>query len=113
MFSVILIDIKNKLNIKDYLSFIKTLNGDFETIYCSSTPCNNAEIKNIIFQQNENVEKIINAVFALCNQKNVIVVRDVLEYKKIKQLIENKTTKNQIVCFESVKNKLYNRRKEV
>ena len=105
MFSIVLIDLQGKLNINEYLQFVGSINASIETLYCSSSVCNNNKISNYIFDPQENADKIINSVTQLCNGEKIIVVRDALQFKKIKNLVKEYTSNNQIICYQHKLNK--------
>ena len=77
-YSLILIDLQNKLNLEDFFLYMKQHGLFFETIYCSSKKMEvrGHNLKNFVFKQNENPEKILNTITKKCTQENIIVVRN-------------------------------------
>ena len=99
-FSIIAIDLEQKLNISRFLSYLKNIPYDFEVLYCSSKKVENKNIKNFVFDKNEGTEQIINAVSWQISCENLIVIRDISKYEKISELISNYSKSNQIVYLK-------------
>lgn len=101
-FSVVVVDKKNELELKQFIVFLnEVIKDSYEIIYCSGKSITESEyIKNFVFDVNENPEKIINSVISECSAKNIIVLRDVNQYKSIKILIKAHTKNNQIVFMQ-------------
>ena len=99
-FSLIVIDLKNLLNLDEFMAYIKALNINNEIIYCSSVKQAQEGIKNYVFNQNTNSEAVINAITKQCSKKCIVVIRDVNNYKKIGALIKEYNSSNQIIYFK-------------
>jgi len=101
LYSVVLIDLKNEINLKEFNKFASSVLGDYEVLYCSSEKANKTQnIYNYVFGANENTEKILNTILSECNYNNIIVVRNPARYKEISKLLENFNSTNEIVYLQ-------------
>ena len=104
-YSLVVVDRQNLLDLNEFTKYLSKTLGEHEVIYCSSKGISEIEnIKNYVFSETENTERILNAVIKKCSMSNIIVVRDVKRYKEISKLIENHTATNQVVYFKKKMN---------
>lgn len=104
-FSFIVIDKQNKLNLDDFIQYATTKTTDFEVLYCSSKKIENNYVRNYVFSETENTEKILNAVISKCQMPNLVIIRDVNVYKNFDGLLTSYKYNNQIILIKSKKNK--------
>ena len=76
-FSFIVIDKQNKLNLNEFISYTNAYSQKYEIIYCSSIKNNDERIRNFVFSEHENTEKILNTVIEKCENNNIIIIRDI------------------------------------
>lgn len=99
-YSILIADLQNKADLKKLADNLRK-NGieNFEFIYCSSLKktARYKYYKNFVFDQNENIEKIINTVCCECSFNNIIIIRKVDYIDKAIELINKHNKNNQIV----------------
>ncbi len=100
-FSFIVIDLDNKIDIKDFQNQIYNNYSDYEIIYCSSKQISNFQnTTTYVFDKNENPEKIINSVVMYANKSNMVVIRDYTNMEDIKKQTKSLLLNNQVVYFK-------------
>lgn len=106
-YSVILVDLENKININEcYNYYYQYLYTDFQIIYCTRKSIDvPSGVNNYVFDS-KNIESIINTTVSMCEHNNIIVVRDCLRYKSAINLVQNHTQNNQIVYLKKKQTKL-------
>lgn len=106
-YSIILVDLENKINIVDcYNYYYQNIYDNYEILYCTSQNMQvPSGVVNYVFES-KNTEAIINTIVPLCSHNNIAVVRDCLQYKKVVDLVQNHTDNNQIVYLKTKQTKL-------
>ena len=100
-YSLILVDVENKLNIREFLQYKRSnIVNELEIIYCSSSETNCPNFRNYVFDKTENIEKILNAVVRKCSYQNIIIVRNIEQYKEVSRLIKHHKSSNQIIYLK-------------
>lgn len=105
MWSFVVVDLKNQLDINEFVTFIDINYPQSQILYCSSKKVDNQSLSNYIFDESVDSESVINSVTVLCENQNIAIIRDVKNYPKIIQLSEKLKHKNQIVYFEKKSSK--------
>lgn len=99
-YSFIVLNLNNQIEQKTITDYFKDNydNGSYEIIYCSSTKAKRcANLKNYIFEKNENSESILNSVLKYCTGENICVIRNVNGYNYALKLTNKLKKDNQIV----------------
>lgn len=102
-YSFIVLDLKNEVNVSNLMQFFNKeyKNDGFEVIYCSSKNSNKRKnFRNFVFEENENSEKIINAVTKECLGQCIAIIRNVNAYADVLKLTKNLQNGNEIVFYK-------------
>lgn len=100
-FSFVVVDSINQIDLNSLNVFLQNNYTDYELLYVSSkaVPKQN-NVKNFIVDTNEDTENIINAVISKCKKDNIVVIRQLDNFEKIKALTDKLTTPDTIVYYK-------------
>ena len=99
MWSFVVVDLQNKLDLKSFLTFIKANYKDYEIIYCSTEKKKSSEIRQYVFDNKACTESVINTVINKCNGQKIAIIRDVKIYSEVLKLTNELKEANQVVLF--------------
>ncbi len=100
MWSFVLLDLDNKFNLADILGYIKLNYENPDIIYCSTQKVDNNEVRNYVFDKTANNESVINTIVKKCNYNNIVIIRDIKNYKQITELTNKAKRYNNVVYFK-------------
>ncbi|MBE7082203.1 MAG: hypothetical protein E7378_00775 [Clostridiales bacterium] len=100
-YSFIVVDLNCNIHLEKLLQFTDANYKNYEVVYCASQ-CNvQHDCLNFYqFNINDNVDEVLNTVICECRKDNIIVVRQIDDFEKLKQITEALTNDNQIAYFK-------------
>ena len=100
-FSFVVVDLNLKIDLAELLQFADSNYNNYEIIYCS-TKCNKQHecLKFFKFATNVKVDEILNSVINECWYENIVVIRQIDDFIKLKTITDSLTNDNQIAYFK-------------
>ena len=100
MWSFIIIDTSDNNEISNVIKYIKNSYKKPEIIICHNGKRLYGEPHEYVFDKGESIEEILNIVACICTNQQIVIIRDLTNYKQIKELTDKVTDINKIAYIK-------------